>query len=72
MGLVESVSIDRGVVRVELVLTDASCVHFASMQTIIRQQVSDLDGVKDVEVTISTAKIWTPDRQRSTSHAVTD
>ena len=62
MGLIDRVEISDGAVEVELVLTDASCIHFASMQRFIADTLLELDGVKAVNVTASTTVLWTPDR----------
>lgn len=62
MGLVEDVRIDAAHVRVELVLTDPSCVHFTSMRRYITDVLLQLDGIEDVEVAMSTTLLWTPDR----------
>jgi metal-sulfur cluster biosynthetic enzyme len=62
MGLVDDVHIAEGNVRVELVLTDPSCVHFTSMRRFIRDVLMRLDGVETVEVVMSTKKLWTADR----------
>ena len=64
MGLVEEVRIEGGDVRVELVLTDPSCVHFASMRRFIGDALAEVDGVESVEVVISTTRLWMPDRAR--------
>ena len=63
MGLVEHIECGNGHVRVELVLTDASCVHFAGLQRFIADVLADLPGVGTVEVTASRTKLWTPDRR---------
>jgi metal-sulfur cluster biosynthetic enzyme len=62
MGLVEDVAIDGGRVAIVLVLTDPSCVHFLSMRRFIADALLALDGVEDVEVTMSTTQLWTSDR----------
>lgn len=63
MGLVETVDIDAGGnVRVELVLTDPSCVHFVSMRRYITDVLMALDGVTGVRVVMSTRELWTPER----------
>ena len=62
MGLVESVEIDGGRVAVTLVLTDPSCVHFLAMRRYIVDVLSELDGVDEVAVTMSTTQLWTSDR----------
>jgi metal-sulfur cluster biosynthetic enzyme len=63
MGLVDSVEIHDGRVRIELVLTDPSCVHFTGLRRYIGDVVGALPGVESVEVTASTTKLWTPDRR---------
>jgi metal-sulfur cluster biosynthetic enzyme len=63
MGLVEDVECRGGRVRVELVLTDASCVHFTGLQRYIRDVLTALPGVEAVEVTASRTVLWTPDRR---------
>ena len=62
MGLIDRVGIEGHTVDVEMVLTDASCIHFASMQRFIADTLRQLDGVEDVHVTASTTVLWTPDR----------
>jgi metal-sulfur cluster biosynthetic enzyme len=64
MGLVDDVRIEAGAVRVELVLTDPSCAHFASMRRYITDLLLQLDGVESVEVVMSTTKLWTSERMR--------
>lgn len=64
MGLVEKIEREAGCVRVELVLTDTSCVHFAGMRRYITDALLTLPGVERVEVTASTTVLWTPDRVR--------
>lgn len=66
MGLVDEISHDGGDVRIVLVLTDASCVHFAGMRRYIGDVVGALPGVDSVTVTASTTDIWTPDRRTTT------
>jgi metal-sulfur cluster biosynthetic enzyme len=63
MGLVDSVECDGGDVRIVLVLTDPSCVHFTGMRRYISDAVGALPGVESVEVTASTTTLWTPDRR---------
>lgn len=64
MGLVESVECADGHVRVELVLTDTSCVHFSGLRRYITDLLRELPGVETVAVTASTTTLWTPDRQQ--------
>jgi metal-sulfur cluster biosynthetic enzyme len=63
MGLVEEITVTGGHVRVELVLTDPSCLHFTGLRRYITDVLLELPGVDSVEVAISTAILWTPDRQ---------
>jgi metal-sulfur cluster biosynthetic enzyme len=63
MGLVDEVDCADGRVRIVLVLTDASCVHFSGLQRYIGDVVGAPAGVRSVEVTASTTKMWTPDRR---------
>jgi metal-sulfur cluster biosynthetic enzyme len=64
MGLVDEVSCSGGRVRVVLVLTDPSCVHFGGMRRYITDVLLELPGVDAVEVAISTTTLWTPDRRQ--------
>ena len=64
MGLVDEIRIERGTVEIELVLTDAACVHFSALRRYIADAVGELDGVDRVTVVPSTTKLWTPDRLR--------
>ena len=63
MGLVEEVTVTGDRVRVELVLTDPSCVHFGGLRRYITDVLLQLPGVTEVEVAISATVLWTPDRQ---------
>lgn len=67
MGLVERIEHDAGRVRIELVLTDASCVHFAGLRRYITDVVGEIPGITSVTVEASTTEIWTPDRRRAPS-----
>jgi len=63
MGLVDEISCSGGRVRVVLVLTDPSCVHFGGMRRYITDVLLEMPGVDAVEVAISTTTLWTPDRR---------
>jgi len=66
MGLVDDIAIaDNGEVTVTLCLTDPGCVHFASMQRFIADEIAPLDGVSAVKVVQTLDKLWTPDRVRA-------
>jgi len=65
MGLVEDVRLEEeGKVRIELVLTDPSCVFWKGIRENVKDVVGDLPGVDEVEVAISPTATWTPDRLR--------
>lgn len=65
MGLVDEIECRDGHVRIMLVLTDASCVHFSGMRRYIADVLTALPGVDAVTVTASTTQMWTPDRRES-------
>jgi hypothetical protein len=50
MGLVGAIRIEHGVVEIELVLTDAACVHFSALQRYIAGAASEFDGFEHVTV----------------------
>jgi len=63
MGLVDEIDIDAdGCVRVVLVLTDPSCVHFLSMRRYITDVLLEHPGIRAVDVVMSTDELWTPER----------
>jgi metal-sulfur cluster biosynthetic enzyme len=62
MGLVDEIEIDGGHVRVVLVLTDPSCVHFLSLRRYITDALLEHPDVTSVEVVMSTTELWTPER----------
>ncbi|MFC4011166.1 iron-sulfur cluster assembly protein [Nonomuraea purpurea] len=68
MGLVDRIECADGHVRVELVLTDSSCVHFTGLRRYITDLLCELPGVETVEVTASTTVLWTPDRITKTNN----
>ena len=50
MGLVEDIDIDGGHVRVTLVLTDPSCVHFGAIRRFITDELLGLELARGVLV----------------------
>jgi metal-sulfur cluster biosynthetic enzyme len=64
MGLVERVEIAGDRVEVELLLTDPSCVHFGSLRRYVVDAVGEVEGVAEVEVSVCTDRLWTPERDR--------
>ena len=65
MGLVESITISRSSVTVELCLTDTACVHYPAMKHYIAETLRALGGVTQTQVTITTDVLWTPDRRQT-------
>jgi len=64
MGLVEDVEVTGARVRVTLVLTDISCVFYRDMRRHVIDVLGELPGVEEVDVTLATHTLWTPDRMR--------
>jgi metal-sulfur cluster biosynthetic enzyme len=62
MGLVDAVDVVDGVARIELLLTDPMCFFFKDILTSVRDAVTGVPGVRDVEVTLSHRELWTRDR----------
>jgi metal-sulfur cluster biosynthetic enzyme len=65
MGLLERLDHEDGHVRVILCLTDPGCVHFRGMRDYITHALLKVPGVSSVEVSLTTEKLWTPDRTGS-------
>jgi metal-sulfur cluster biosynthetic enzyme len=66
MGLVEAIEIVDRRIRVSLVLTDISCVHFRDIRRHIADALLELPGVDEVEVELDTSTLWTPERMKET------
>jgi len=62
MGLVRSVRVHEGRVRVELLLTSGWCPFAASVLTQVRDRMLDEPGVTDAEVEIVWDDAWTTER----------
>jgi len=62
MGLIESVAVDGGDVRIDMVLTSGWCPFAMHLLTDMEQQVAALDGVDTVDVKIVWGPAWTPER----------
>lgn len=63
LGLVETIEVEDGVVRIDLLLTSQLCTYFIDMSDEVVERVEALDGVERVEVHQDTSgEIWTPDR----------
>jgi metal-sulfur cluster biosynthetic enzyme len=64
MGLVESIDIDGGKVRITVILTDAACYFFTAIEQFVTDVVGVLPDVAEVDVQISSTTLWSPDRIR--------
>jgi metal-sulfur cluster biosynthetic enzyme len=62
MGLVRSVHVADGRVRVELLLTSGWCPFAASVLTAVRERLREQPGIDDAEVEIVWDEAWTTDR----------
>jgi len=62
MGLVESISIDGHKVTLTVILTDANCFFFGDIEHFVADVLTDLPGVDEVDVQISSTTLWSPDR----------
>jgi metal-sulfur cluster biosynthetic enzyme len=62
MGLVRSVRVEDGRVRVELLLTSGWCPFAATVLTDVRERILEQPGVTDADVEIVWDEAWTTDR----------
>jgi metal-sulfur cluster biosynthetic enzyme len=62
MGLVRSVHVEDGRVRVELLLTSGWCPFAATVLTQVRERLLEQPGVNDADVEIMWDEAWTTDR----------
>jgi metal-sulfur cluster biosynthetic enzyme len=62
MGLIESVRISGGRVRIEMVLTTGWCPFASRLLEMVEDEVGALPGVDDVEVEVVWNPTWTPER----------
>ena len=62
MGLLRSVTVDRGHARVELLLTSGWCPFAAHVLTDVEAAIARQPGVDSCEVEIVWDEAWTPDR----------
>jgi metal-sulfur cluster biosynthetic enzyme len=62
MGLIETVAVEGGSVRIDMVLTSGWCPFAMHLLTDMEQQVAGLDGVEHVDVNIVWGPAWTPER----------
>jgi metal-sulfur cluster biosynthetic enzyme len=61
LGLIYEVEVDAGTVRVTYTLTSPGCPIGPQVSEQIEEFVSDLDGVEDVQPTMTFTPPWTPE-----------
>jgi len=61
LGLIYDVEVDGGTVRVTYTLTSPGCPIGPQVSEQIEEFVSDLDGVQDVQSTMTFTPPWTPE-----------
>lgn len=59
LGLIYGVSVDKGKVNVKMTLTSPGCPMHFFMAEDIKKNVSDIKGVKDVDVEVVFNPPWT-------------
>lgn len=62
MGLIHDVRVEAGAVAVDVMLTTGWCPSVASINQMIVDEVSTVDGVESVRVEIVFDPVWTTDR----------
>jgi metal-sulfur cluster biosynthetic enzyme len=62
LGMVESVRVDGGAVRVDLLLDDPLCMYTFVIQRELRERIAALDGVASVEITVLPDFGWSRER----------
>ncbi|MFZ0043843.1 MAG: metal-sulfur cluster assembly factor [Solirubrobacteraceae bacterium] len=62
LGLIYEVEVEGGNVRVTYTLTSPGCPIGPQVSEQIEEFVSDLEGVQDVESTMTFTPPWTPER----------
>ena len=62
LGLVYGIEIDGGHVHVTFTLTTPACPIGPQVTEQIEEFVGELDGVRNVETTMTFAPAWSPDR----------
>jgi metal-sulfur cluster biosynthetic enzyme len=61
LGLIYDVEVDNGTVRVTFTLTSPGCPIGPQVSEQIEEFVSELDGVEEVQPTMTFSPPWTPD-----------
>lgn len=64
MGLVRSVTVDRGIVGVDLWLTEPTCLMGPAFVRTARERIAGLPGVTTVDVVITSGLDWRPSDMR--------
>lgn len=62
LGLIYDVEIEEGTVRITYTLTSPGCPIGPQVSEQIEEFVGELDGVVDVQPTMTFSPPWTPDR----------
>jgi metal-sulfur cluster biosynthetic enzyme len=62
MGLIESIEIRDGGVRIEMVLTTGWCPFASRLLEMVKEEVGALPAVDGVEVDVVWDPAWTPER----------
>ena len=62
LGLIYDVEVDGGTVRVTYTLTSPGCPIGLQVSEQIDEFVSELDGVEEVQPTMTFSPAWTPER----------
>lgn len=62
LGLVYTIDVDGGKVRVEMTLTSPGCPAGGQIVGEVDAALRDLDGVEDVEIDLVWEPFWTPER----------
>jgi metal-sulfur cluster biosynthetic enzyme len=62
LGLIYDVAVDAGTVRISYTLTSPGCPIGPQVAEQMEEFVGDLDGVEDVEPTMTFSPPWTPER----------
>ena len=71
LGLVYSVAINNGVVKVTMTLTTPGCPMHESISWGVKNAVSSLEGVKDAGVEIVWDPPWNPSMMTEAGRAIT-
>ncbi len=67
MGLIESIEIREGEVRIEMVLTTGWCPFAARLLEMVEEEVGALETVDRVEVEVVWDPTWTPQRMSNSA-----